>query len=312
MTETNPRDTIGNILAYTADSSEKFGRIKLIKTLCIMDIVYYNLFGKIISGDTYLIYEHGPYGMIAGQLTKYNDDNPYIKVYPQTEEYTNRRCRSLIDNPSIDKYPEPFKNAIDGSRLLIESKSANEISTMTHKLSIWKGKELKSRINEADFELNGGDIITLRENGIIINDFEKECCKITTGLPSLLNSLEYKDIDSALCSLTKKYPTDIWSDWDDCFLAFADAVREVFLAEDGTAYPLLLKTCEYGSGMAAALAFTPNLNDWVTEKLNRYTEIFDKTADDAIGAGEEINSETRDAVNSLMDRLSSRAGMKEV
>ncbi|MBQ1179417.1 MAG: hypothetical protein IIX51_02390 [Methanocorpusculum sp.] len=58
--------------------------------------------------------------------------------------------------------------------------------------------------------------------------------------------------------------------------------------------------------MNAALAYTPNLNKWVTSLLDEYTYIFDEAASDAIGFlenREPVDEEIQNDVDAIMEEL---------
>lgn len=301
---TDTRDTIGNILAYVAGSSADFGRTKLVKTSFFADLVYYNLYGEFVTDDRYIVQQHGPMGRVAGELTMDNSGNGYIHVSEQSGDYLCKKCIPVVSNPSLEGYSEPVKNSVEGSRLWIEPKSAAEVSEITHNLSIWDENRMFGEISKENFRLSPADCEYLKNNGIVIGDFGRKLCSVTNNLPDVINAVEYAEIDDALTQLTKMFPVDMWGEWDDCFLACADAVREVCRSEKSS--PLLRKVCEYGGGMAVALAFAPNLDKWVTCVLDEYTVFFDKTSCDAAGAMGEINDlndSAKDAVDSLMTKL---------
>ena len=53
--------------------------------------------------------------------------------------------------------------------------------------------------------------------------------------------------------------------------------------------------------MNAALAYTPNLNEWVTSILDEYTDIFDDAISDAIGFGEHLPPVSEDIKETLAE-----------
>jgi hypothetical protein len=58
--------------------------------------------------------------------------------------------------------------------------------------------------------------------------------------------------------------------------------------------------------MNAALAYTPNLNKWVTSLLDEYTYIFDEAASDAIvflENREPVDEEIQNDVDAIMEEL---------
>lgn len=302
------KDTLGNILAYVAGSSAGFSRTKLVKTSFFADLVYYNLYGEFVTDDRYIVQQHGPMGRFAGELTIDSAVKGYIHVSEQSGDYLCKKSVSMASNPSLEGYSEPVKNSVEGSRRWIEPKSAAEVSEITRNLSIWDENRMFGEISKENFRLSPADCEYLGKNGIIIGNFGRKLCSVTNNLPKVISAVEYAEIDDALTQLTKMYPVDIWGEWDDCFLACADAVREVCRSEKSS--PLLKKVCEYGGGMAVALAFAPNLDKWVTGVLDEYTVFFDKISCDAAGAVADINDlndSTKDAVDSLMKGLKSDA-----
>ena len=297
----NPDDErkIGNTLAHIVDSGLEKGRTKLVKVPVFADLVSYNLFGEFVTCDTYIKQDHGPMGDIAGELTR--KSNKYLIVGDKGEEEDRRRPFAVNDDFTIDIsfYSETQKILIDASYRWISPQKTTEVSNITHEFNLWKNYSLLSPIPKEAFRLNKEEIEYIGTKGIIISDFGKDCCSVSKNLPIYYESLDKNDLDQTFRDLSKKFPDDLWDEHLDCFLAALDAMRECARTENPA--ECLPYVCDYVGAMNAALAYTPNLNKWVTSILDEYTDIFDDAISDAIGFGEHLPPVSEDIKETLAE-----------
>lgn len=295
---------IGNTLAHIVDSGLEKGRTKLVKVPVFADLVSYNLFGEFVTCDTYIKQDHGPMGDIAGELTR--KSNKYLIVGEKGDDDDRRRPFAVNNDFTVDIsfYSETQKILIDASYRWISPQKTTEVSNITHEFNLWKNNSLLSPIPKEAFRLNKEEIEYIGTKGIIISDFGKDCCSVSKNLPIYYESLDKNDLDQTFRDLSRKFPDDLWDEHLDCFLAALDAMRECARTENPA--ECLSHVCDYTGAMNAALAYTPNLNKWVTSLLDEYTYIFDEAASDAIGFlenREPVDEEIQNDVDAIMEEL---------
>lgn len=297
------RQKIGNCLAYIVFCDPKIGRTRLVKALYFADLVSFNLSDRFVTDDTYLVQLFGPMGDIAGELTQ--STNEYIRALPKTNEYELREYQSLIQTPNIDAYSETEKATIEANWRWVTQHTTEEIKNLTHTFRMWKENAPLQPIPQAEFLLNSEEIKNLDAAGIQITGFGKHCSSIARNLPIYYNSLTEEDREALFTDLIRKFPIDVWSEYDDCFLAGIDAIREVTQLDN--TQPLLSKVCDYAGAMAVSLAYAQAQPAWTAETLAKYTSFFDTTAFDVVGACEKCSDDTVNAVDELMSTLREKA-----
>lgn len=302
MSKVNLRENIGNVLAYIVSSSENFGRIKLVKSVYFTDLVYYNLSGEFAIGDTYFVQQCGPMGYLAGELTK--NTNEFIQIRPQTVQYENNGYVSLTP-ANLEGYSQSIQIAIEANKHWVESQSAKHVSKITHELEMWRSKSRMSIISENEFRLNRSDRGILAKSGILITDFGRNICSVTRNLPTCIKSLDSADLDDVFTHLIREFPVDLWAEYDDCFLACVDALREI--SETKGTETLLKRVCDLGGAMSIALAYTPTQNSWVAGILKEYAETFDSVASDICGVSDKLDKDGHGENGEVRELLRTRA-----
>ena len=280
------------------------GRTRLVKTPFLADLLYYNLSGEFITGDTYIVRESGPVGKVAGELTK--NTNAYLSEITKVRGGYERRYYIPINTPDCSFYSSSKMMMLNASRIWTRRQpSTDDRSDLSHCLRMWDRNKLGHIIPENEFVLTHNERNMLeKDGGIIINNFGQDFCHFSNHLIAEPTYFESNNLEKEIISYTRDFPMDVWGDYEDCFLASLDALRETVRAKlpDSTS-----NVADTIKSMTAVLAFSSSMADWVVEKTNYLTALFDDISMDAAKAGDMPNTIYGSALDSILEKMRENA-----
>ena len=300
---TENEERIGNLLVYLLEENAYIGRTRLVKSPYVADLVHYNLCDEFITGDSYLIKRYGPMGLVSKRLTE--TKNPYFEIRsPSNDGVPELRLFSPKLHSAMNNVSPSEKMALDASwRWTKTYGRVEELSTYLHTFKMWDKNRLNSPIpiSRNEFSLESREIQKLEEGGILITSFGKYCCDAAKYLPKKYDEIEIKKLEEILRELSRTFPDELWEEHLDCFLAGLDAMRETARTKGGKS--AFSRVCEEMKAVSVALAFTPKLNNWVTDALRDYTYNFEDAVSDAIGFGEHLPPVSEDIKEVLAEAM---------
>jgi uncharacterized phage-associated protein len=129
-----------NALLYALEEYPDIGRVKLMKFVFLADLVMYNHRGETLLEDEYIRMPHGPVPPVAYALT--SGSNAYftvsrIRLSPDRFQY---RFQPAI-KADRTLFSREEKNVFTQILEILRKNTATAISTLTHRLSLWKNVE---------------------------------------------------------------------------------------------------------------------------------------------------------------------------
>ncbi|HJK84362.1 MAG TPA: hypothetical protein O0X13_01350 [Methanocorpusculum sp.] len=214
-------EKLGNALIYIVRCYPTFGRVQLVKTIFIADLIHSNLCGTLMFPSEYMQKQFGPVSCLAMNLTSSQFPQPFLKTTQKIIETYNLYTYSPKVSEDLSDIPTYQLKILDAAARFVQSKGrATDISDFTHKFLLWKNTEPNTIIPEACFQLNNEDCSLLAsEAGICLTPFAKEFCRAiqTTTNPS--------EIKVLLPKLSCAYPDNpLWDEWLDAYLAWDSAM----------------------------------------------------------------------------------------
>ena len=129
-----------NALLYAMEEYPDIGRVKLMKFVFLADLVTYNHRGETLLEDEYIRMPHGPVPPVAYALT--SGSNAYftvsrIRLSPERFQYRFQPLKKA--NRAL--FSKDEKNVFKQVLEILGKNTATAISTLTHKLTLWKNVE---------------------------------------------------------------------------------------------------------------------------------------------------------------------------
>jgi len=129
-----------NALLYAMEEYPDIGRVKLMKFVFLADLVMYNHRGETLLEDEYIRMPHGPVPPVAYALT--SSSNAYftvsrIRLSTDRFQYRFQPVKKADRTLFSREEKSVFKQILE----ILRKNTATAISTLTHRLSLWKKVE---------------------------------------------------------------------------------------------------------------------------------------------------------------------------
>jgi uncharacterized phage-associated protein len=129
-----------NALLYAMEEYPDIGRVKLMKFVFLADLVMYNHRGETLLEDEYIRMPHGPVPPVAYALT--SSSNAYftvsrIRLSPDRFQYRFQPVKKADRILFSREEKDVFKQILE----ILRKNTATAISTLTHRLNLWKTVE---------------------------------------------------------------------------------------------------------------------------------------------------------------------------
>ena len=127
-------------LLYAMEEYPDIDRVKLMKFVFLADLVMYNHRGETLLEDEYIRMPHGPVPPVAYALT--SSSNAYftvsrIRLSPDRFQYRFQPVKKADRTLFSRGEKSVFKQILE----ILRKNTATAISTLTHKLNLWKNVE---------------------------------------------------------------------------------------------------------------------------------------------------------------------------
>lgn len=161
-----------NALLYAIEEYPEIGRTKLMKFVFFVDLVMYNRKGDTLLQDEYVRMPHGPVPPLAYTLTSCS--NEYFTVRQVLVNYQKNQYREFRFTPlkkaDMSMFDDEQRTVFAKVLEIIRKNTAVAISTLTHRLDLWKTVENGYNIPLDLFKLREQELSERKAEPAVMDD----------------------------------------------------------------------------------------------------------------------------------------------
>lgn len=296
---------MGNALVHIVRCYPTFGRIQLVKTIFIADLVHSNLCETLMFPSKYQRLPYGPASLLAMDITRdIGRPQPFLDITQAANGYKQYTYVPKV-NENLSDIQAYQLEILDTAASFVQSKErATEISEFTHKFSLWKDVEPNAIIPDALFQLNEEErFLLFTGSGISLTPFAQKFSRAIRDSPTATK------LEEILPELAYSYPEDPhWDEWLDAYLAWDSAM----MFSCRKAPDMLADLCAKGLNLVAGITCSGVNPERFRDVATKYERYFNQICETVSLKEERVMSDAEEAsVNSVMQAARCELGLNE-